>query len=192
MSLLDEWMPSYDVAARYRIRIAADPREVYSTLLTTDLSRPWLVRGLMGVRLLPGLFRSPRRTWHRLAGGANHRASLSDLGGSEFTLLEQRPPDEIVLGITGKFWTLAATIVAVPVERFRDPLAPGLAQGAWNFEIRGAGGGSELTTETRVRCADDETRRHFTRYWRIVAPGSALIRHAILGQVRREAEAGAR
>jgi hypothetical protein len=43
-----------------------------------------------------------------------------------------------------------------------------------------------LTTETRIRCADAATRRHFRRYWRLVGPGSGLIRHAILGQVRRE------
>ena len=187
MNLLDSWMPSYDVAARYRVPIAAAPAHVYATLLATDFSRPLLVRGLMGLRLLPGLLRSPRLTWRRLRAPRASRASLTNLDHSDFVLLEQAPPREIVLGITGRFWTFAAPIVPIPPSRFREALPAGLAQAAWNFEVIESDGGAELTTETRVRCADPATLRQFRRYWRVVAPGSGLIRHAILGQVRREA-----
>jgi hypothetical protein len=55
--------------------------------------------------------------------------------------------------------------------------------------VTAVGGGCALATETRIRCADPATLRAFRRYWRLVAPGSGLIRHAILGQVRREAMA---
>ncbi len=190
MTLIDSWMPAYDVRARYAVRIGAPPARVYATLLATDFSRPWLVRGLMGVRLLPALFRSPRVTWRRLLRRFQKpHASLTDLAHSDFVLLEESPPREIVLGITGRFWALAAEVVPVPPERFREALPPGLAQAAWNFEVTGSPGGSELATETRIRCADPATRRHFRRYWRLVAPGSGLIRYAILRQVRQEATA---
>ncbi len=185
--LIDSWMPAYDVSARYGLRIAAPPSRVYAALLATDFSRPWLVRGLMGVRRLPSFLRSPRVTWHRLISPSRRpRASLADLAHSDFILLQNSPPREIVLGITGHFWTLAAECVTVPPERFRDALAPGLAQAVWNFEVTATADGSQLSTETRVRCADPATLRQFRRYWRLVAPGSGLIRHAILRQVRRE------
>jgi hypothetical protein len=188
MTLIDSWMPTYDVAARYAIRINAPPAQVYTTLLATDFGGLWLVRALMGVRLLPSLFRSPRVVWRRLRRPSQKpHASLTDLSHSDFVLLEQSAPREIVLGITGRFWTLAAEIAPVPPERFREPLLPGIAQAAWNFEVTASPNGSELATETRIRCADPTTLRHFRWYWRIVAPGSALIRHAILRQVRREA-----
>jgi hypothetical protein len=188
MTLLDSWMPTHDVAARYTMHIRARPEQVYTTLLRSDFSRPWLVRALMGVRLLPRLLRSPGSTWRRLTGPARpHRASLTDLDGSDFILLEAAPPHEIVLGITGRFWKLAAETVRIPPENFRGPLAEGLAQAAWSFEVIPAPNGTELATETRVRCADIATRRTFRRYWRLVAPGSGLIRHAILDQIRREA-----
>lgn len=191
MTLLDSWMPAYDVAARYAVRIGASPTQVYATLLTSDFIRPWLVRGLMGVRLLPALLRSPGPTWRRLVRPSRFpRASLSDFEHSDFIRLEESPPQEIVLGITGRFWILAAEIVRIPPDRFRDGLPAGLAQAAWNFEVAEVAGGVELATETRIRCADPATLRHFRRYWRLVAPGSGLIRHAILGQVRREAVAG--
>lgn len=192
MTLLDSWMPTYDVAARYAVHISAPPSRVYATLLATDFRRPWLVRALMGVRLLPALVRFPNATWRRWRRPTQHsRASLTDLAHSDFVLLEETPLQEIVLGITGRFWTLAAEIVPVPPARFRDALPAGLAQAAWNFAVTAAPGGTALTTETRVRCADAVTRRRFQRYWWLVAPGSGLIRHAILGQVRREALASA-
>ncbi len=70
MTLLNSWMPAYAFAARYVARIAAPPAQVYATLLATDFSRPWLVRALMGVRLLPALLRSPSATWRRLIRSA--------------------------------------------------------------------------------------------------------------------------
>ena len=192
-ALLDSWMPSYDVAARYSIPIAASPAQVYAALMATDFSRPWVVRGLMGVRLIPALLRSPVTTWQRLFRPPGRaRASLTNLEHSDFILLQELPPREIVMGITGRFWTLAAEIVRIPPERFRESLPVGLAQAAWNFEITETPDGAELGTETRVRCADPATSRKFRRYWRLVAPGSGLIRHALLGQVRQEAELGVR
>lgn len=181
-------MPVHDVSARYVTRIDAPPAVVYAALMATDFGRPVIVRVLMGVRLLPGLLTSPRATWERLVRPARlARGSLANLEHSPFILLEQRPPREIVLGITGKFWTLAATTVTIPPSQFRNPIATGLAQAAWSFEVTEAAGGSELATETRVRCADPTTLRRFRRYWRFVAPGSGMIRYAIMRQVRREA-----
>jgi hypothetical protein len=191
MTLLDSWMPAYDEVARYTVGIDASAEQVYATLLTTDFGRSWLVRGLMGLRLLPGFLRSPRAIWQRLHGPTRSScASLTDLAHSGFVLLEEAPPQEIVFGISGRFWSLKAEIMRIPSERFRDPLPMGLAQAAWNFEVTTVHGGTALATETRIRCADPATLRTFRRYWRIVAPGSGLIRHAILSQVRREAIAG--
>jgi hypothetical protein len=45
-----------------------------------------------------------------------------------------------------------------------------------------------ITTETRVAATDDGARRSFKRYWRLIAPGSALIRVVWLRAIRRRAE----
>ena len=187
MTLLDGWMPAYAVSARYTISIDAPAEQVFAALMACDFRRSWVVRGLMGARLLPELLRAPAATWRAWKSRAAHpRPSLGD-PESDFVMLEQSPPREVVLGITGRFWTLAADRLRVPPERFRDEIPAGMAQAAWNFAIRERTHGCVLSTETRVRCADEATRRTFLRYWRIVAPGSGLIRHAILAQVKREA-----
>jgi hypothetical protein len=38
---------------------------------------------------------------------------------------------------------------------------------------------------------DADTRRSLTTYWRVILPGSALIRRGWLGAIRRRAEAEA-
>ena len=61
---------------------------------------------------------------------------------------------------------------------------------AMNFHIAPAGDGdSELTTETRVFAIDPQATLAFAAYWRVIYPGSALIRVMWLRAIRLRAEA---
>jgi hypothetical protein len=51
--------------------------------------------------------------------------------------------------------------------------------------------GTELRTETRVLATDAASRRRFGRYWRVIRPGSALIRRTWLGAAKRRTERAA-
>jgi hypothetical protein len=58
-----------------------------------------------------------------------------------------------------------------------------------NFLVEDAGDGfSSVTTETRVYTTDTFARRHFAAYWRIIYPGSALIRRMWLRAIAHRAE----
>jgi len=58
-----------------------------------------------------------------------------------------------------------------------------------NFRIEDAGPAAcTLTTETRVYATDASTRRRFALYWRVIYPGSALIRRMWLRAVARRAK----
>ena len=50
-------------------------------------------------------------------------------------------------------------------------------------------GATLVSTETRVHCGDDASRRAFAWYWRAIRLGSGAIRHAMLGALKRAAEA---
>jgi hypothetical protein len=65
---------------------------------------------------------------------------------------------------------------------------PGFAKAAVNFEVLPHGTGSLLLTETRIEGTDAAATRSFRRYWRLVYPGSSLIRVAWLRAIRRKAE----
>jgi hypothetical protein len=58
-----------------------------------------------------------------------------------------------------------------------------------NFLIRpDESGGCLLTTETRVWATDASSKRRFAAYWRIIYPGSALIRQMWLRAIKKRAE----
>ncbi len=46
-----------------------------------------------------------------------------------------------------------------------------------------------MTTETRVFANSDDARRRFAPYWRVIYPGSAIIRHMWLSAIARRAMA---
>jgi hypothetical protein len=179
-TLLDEVIPTYDVASRHALRIAASPDRVYSAARMADLGRPPLVRLLMGIRALPAvLLRRPRRV--------RTRADRT-VGPTGFTLVAERAGEEFVLGVTGRFWQVSGGLVHASAEELRRGPGPGLAQGFWNFRVEPDPAGAILSTETRVRCADRETRARFQRYWWLIRPGSGLIRRSMLRHIRRLAE----
>jgi len=58
-----------------------------------------------------------------------------------------------------------------------------------NFRIEDASSAAcTLTTETRVYATDASTRRRLALYWRMIYPGSALIRRMWLRAIARRAE----
>jgi hypothetical protein len=60
------------------------------------------------------------------------------------------------------------------------------------FEITPLGDGRcRLATETRVHATTPGARRAFAPYWRVIYPGSALIRRMWLRAIRRRAERAA-
>jgi hypothetical protein len=66
---------------------------------------------------------------------------------------------------------------------------PGNAVATINFRVRDEGGGwCTVTTETRVFATDLAAQRRFARYWRVIYPGSSLLRYTWLRAIRARAE----
>lgn len=173
-SLLDELMPRFDVSAAYSSHVRATAAVVYHAVLETDLANSRLARILMVTRGLRGTAKTFR---------------FEDLPprGSFFTL-GSAPPREVVAGVIGRFWTLRSGVIEGDRASFDAPLAPGTAKAAWGFRVDDAVGGSLLTTETRVLCADEDSRRRFRRYWILVGPFSGVIRREALRLIRAQAQ----
>jgi len=192
--LLDELMPHYDVVERHCINVHAAPLTVYAAIRTANLSSGLLTRMLLAIRALPAallaIAQSPREAvaeWRARRGSRD--VALADFERAGFRVVADRPPEELVIGLLGRFWTPRGGLCSeIDAETFRRGPPAGYALAGWNFSIRPlAEGHSELRTETRVWCAAD-ARRKFRLYWLIVRPGSGLIRVAMLRAIRREAE----
>lgn len=185
MTLLDDTLPAYDVAARYRTQVRADPATVYHALWHADIGASRLIRFLLLLRRTPGWLTGRQRR----ASSTRRLHTLGDVLGQGFGVVAQRPGDEVVLGTVGRFWRIVGEVRAATPADFSVPLATGLARAAWSFRTADAGRGrTELSTETRVQCADPGTRRRFRMYWAMIAPASGWIRREMLRVVRQTAE----
>ena len=177
-------MPDCDVSSRHTIRIAAKPADVFNVVRRADLGRPRLVRALLALRAVPAGLASLIRPRRPVIPPETRRS----VGGLGFTIVAENPGEELVLGLMGRFWTLRGGVVPSTAEQFRHPPPSGLAQAVWNFRVVSDGGGTVLSTETRVRCGDAASRGRFLRYWRVVRLGSALTRMSMLRYLQAEAE----
>jgi len=180
-ALIDTWMPTWDAVERHQTHVRAPREAVWRAARTLDFARSPVVRALFALRSLPGLCsRGPRRA----LGG-----TLDGLLRSGFVLLGERPGEELLLGLVGRFWRPDGGIVRLTADELRTFDRPGYAVATWNFTLAADHGGSRLATETRVRCTDAAARRSFRRYWAVVGPFSGLIRREMLRSIRRAAEA---
>jgi len=174
-------MPVYDVSEFHQTTVRAPIQKVYVAVHTADLSGSLIVRSLVKLRRLPGIFDKD--------GTRKLPLNLAAIIKGGFVLLGENQPHEIALGLVGRFWTLSGGRCRVDVDEFRDFDRPGYAKAVWNFSlVEETAGITRLATETRVRCLDDASRWRFRAYWSLVAPFSGLIRREALRTIRKNAE----
>lgn len=189
-------MPRYDVVERHRIIVRAAPGVVFRSLREADLSGNLVTRVLLALRAVPAaiaaVVRSPRSARAEYLDRKEMRrrgVRLQQFEQAGFRIVCENAPNELVIGLLGRFWTPRGAIVPdVTSETFRSGPGKGQALAGWNFSVIARDDGStELRTETRVLCAAD-ARWKFRLYWLAVRPGSGLIRRAMLAAIRRHAE----
>jgi hypothetical protein len=192
--LLDRFLPEYDVSKRHSIEIPAPRERVFEALSRYDLGSSLVTRALLRLR---------GYGWRRRRAAEGQAASLSErLVRFGFTLLAETPGEELVFGLAGRFWRPDGGLRPVPAAEFESFTEPGFAKAAWNLRVGNllgsglhlphAGSGlhlphCELSTETRVLCFGEATRRKFLVYWRLIEPFSGAIRWSLLRGVRRRA-----
>lgn len=168
--LIDEYLPAYDAVERHSTLVRASPERVYSALRTTDLARSPLVRWLLAARVLPEILKH--------GGSGRPRPKTRQLPAFEeqgFAVLAENPPRELRIGLVGSFWTLSGGLRPVDAKTFVALQPAGTARAAWNFSIApGVNGDCELSTETRVQCADAASRQRFRAYWMLIRPGEPI------------------
>jgi hypothetical protein len=174
---LDEFLPHFHFSERHSTEVAAPPERTLRAVRELRGREVPLTGVLMALRRLPAR-KLPRPSQGPL---------LAQMERGGFVLLTERA-DEVVLGIAGRFWELGSGVRPLSAAEFARFAEPGCARAAIDFRVEQAGSGCRLTTETRIEGTDENARRTFGRYWRVVHPGSALIRREWLRAIRRRAE----
>jgi len=184
-TLLDEFMPRYDVVERHRITIAAPPAVVLSAAKEQDLMESALIRAIFKAREL-ALGASPDNQ----ARPAGLLMTMQSLG---WRVLAERPGREIVVGAVTKPWESDVVFRGLPPDQFAPYSEAGEVKIAWTLRAEPAGQhGSVFMTETRAVATDAAARARFRTYWAFASPGIAAIRWVMLRPLKREAERRAR
>lgn len=178
---LDAAFPRWQFSEHHEARVAAPPHRVFEAVRAVRADEILLFRFLTWLR------RGGRDLPENILNAGTERPLLDVAASSGFVYLADDPPREVVVG----------TVVVVPPgtrgkltpEVFAKQLPPGFAVAGMNFLVTPDGkGGSIVTTETRVYANSDSARRRFAVYWRVIYPGSALIRRMWLRAIARRAE----
>lgn len=178
---LDEFAPAWQFREFHSMGIAAPPARVFEAIKSVRADEILLFRTLTWIR------RGGRPVPESILNAGDSTSIIDVALRSGFVRLADDPPRELVVG----------TIVAAPPgaggavtpEVFRKPMPPGYALATMNFLVRpNRSGGSLVSTETRVFANTDGARRRFAVYWRVIYPGSALIRRMWLRAIKRRAE----
>ena len=178
--ILDEFMPVWQFRERHTRRIAAPPARVFEAIKNVRANEILFFKTLTWIR------RGGRSAPESILNAGDSAPLLEVATRNGFIYLADDCPRELVVG----------TIVIAPPgsdcaltpETFKTSLAPGFALAAMNFLVTPDGqDGSLVSTETRVFANNPSARQRFARYWRIIYPGSALIRRMWLRAVARRA-----
>lgn len=183
--LLDRFMPSYDVAERHHVRIAAPSAVTLAAARDLDLQGSPVVRGIIKAReVILGATGDDR---------PRPRGLLAEVQSLGWGVLAEVPEREVVVGAATKPWEANVTFRALPPDAFAAFSEPGYVKIAWTLRAESSGAtASVFRTETRAVATDATARAKFRRYWAFLSPGIILIRWAILGPLKSEAERRAR
>ena len=177
-SRLDAVMPEWQFHEVHRRHLAIPPERVFAAIRQVRADEIAFFNTLTWIRRFG-------RPAPRSIMNAGHEPLIDVALKGGFTLLAEEAPRELVVG---------TMVVAPPGPRvartpalFASP-PPGAALATMNFLVTPDGaGGTWLSTETRVFATSPSARRVFAAYWRVIYPGSALIRRMWLRAIEARA-----
>ena len=166
---LDEFAPVFQFSEFHSISITAPKDRVYSAIWAVTPEEVRFYKTLMGMRFL----NTPER-----------RPILESFTAEGFLLLADDPGREIVIGRAGD----GRTAKKLTPDEFKALQQAPLIKIAMNFRIQEVDATHcVLTTETRVYAVGTHALRGFATYWRMIYPGSSLIRSMWLRAIKLRA-----
>jgi hypothetical protein len=174
-SRLDAWLPDPHARTRHSRSSPAPPERLWAAAEGVRVRDTVTLRPLIMLRF----------------GGDSPSVNTT------FRELFRRPPFVLLdegdrwsaSGVAGRLWARRGGLARLEgPEEYRAWELPGTARVAVLNSVRARpDGGSEIVTETRVRCVDRRALLRFRPYWAVVGPFSRFIRIDLLAAAVRRA-----
>ncbi len=205
-SLLDLYMPEYEVVDRHHLRVAAPAAITFAAACEMNMSKSPIVRAIFKTRELAfgclgcaaSIARRELPACCHAAGSQRSEESqqqglLADLKMQGWGVLAEVPGHEIVLGAVTQPWTASPVFCAVPPGEFADFHEPEYVKIAFTLRADPLDASASMArTETRAVTTDPVARAKFRSYWSLASPGVVLVRRTLLRGLKIEAERRAR
>jgi hypothetical protein len=182
-SLLDGTMPQYEFVEHHQIRVHAPLAAAYSALQAVTLDELAAYPILMKARNA-----AMGRGWSRPEGPSPAIIAVFSDPRSGYMLIK-RNGREMVFGGIGRVRSTGERPILSSPEAFASFDQRGCVKVAFNLKVDDAGNGwTTASTETRLHALDPESRRATAVYWRLIYPGSGMLRTMWLQAARNRAE----
>lgn len=184
MKALDRLVPTPGLLEVDHVDVAAPPERVWEIVRHLDLASLPIARALFAIRTLADRLR--RRQSEPIS------LRIDDLRSSPaqpgFAIFVDDPPHEVVIAAIGKVWHVEIPFVHTSTcETFAAFAEPDFAKVAWAVRVLPHGErDARVEVEVRVDATDEAAWRKFRRYFRLIGPGSRMIRHSFLARLARE------
>lgn len=178
-TLLDGIMPEYQFSERHSARVHAQPEQVMRAVYQSTFGDMKSLATLLKIRGAAlrihdsGEFLKDKQILDAFS------ASGYVVGGSEHEI--------VTCG--GVNVRAKRSLEVRTLQECADYREQGAVKMAYDFYVDDAGSGwTTITTETRVLATDGLTSRGMARYWRLIVPGSGLLRLQWLEGIKRRSE----
>jgi hypothetical protein len=183
--LLDRFIPSYEIAERHHITVAAPAEIAFAAAREMDLNQSLIVRAIFRAREV-ALGADPD-------AGTRPRGIVALTSSIGWGVLAEVPGRELIMGAVTQPWKANVVFRALPPEEFAAFNEPDYVKIVWTLRADPVDATHSIfRTETRAVATDPHARRNFRRYWSFLAPGIIVIRWMSLGPLKADAERRAR
>jgi hypothetical protein len=185
---LDQFVAAWQFAEFHSLRVAAPKEKVYEAIQQVTAEEILFFHTLIWIR------RFGRAGPESVLNPPPNTPLLEVATKTAFIILAEEANHEIVLGAlvaTPRGWRSGGNRSPKAFKALAASTQPGFAVAAMNFRLEDCSAASAractLITETRVYATDAPSRRRFARYWRVIYPGSSLIRIMWLRAIKKRA-----
>jgi hypothetical protein len=177
---LDGVMPEYQFSEIHSVRVHARPEQVMHATRQSTFGDMTSLAALLKLRA--AAIRAPAPS-----GGDLQDKRVLDAFSASGYLLDASDHEIVLFGAVNIREQRRPDVHTA--QQFVDYRERGSVKMAFDFRAEESGDGwSVVSTETRVMAHGDATRSGMGRYWRLIVPGSGLLRRQWLEGIKRRAE----